>query len=143
MSRRLWQVSTSSSTTRMEVGVLMVHLPACQGPAASSVTVKVLPLPASLVTRSAPWFFSRIGRRVGLQGLLEAPPDGERGPGRDRQAGEVGQGRDDAVGEDDVALDPAEVLVALLGDEVLRVEQVVDGGLDDVERVAQLVGDAA
>ena len=40
-------------------------------------------------------------------------------------------------------LDPLQVLGPLLGRRVAGVEQVVDRGLDHVQRVAQLVGDAA
>ena len=43
----------------------------------------------------------------------------------------------------DVPLDPPQVLGLLLGRGVAGVEQVVDRRLDHVERVAQLVGDAA
>ena len=84
-----------------------------------------------------------VARRVDLEHLAHHRLDGDRPQVRHRHLGEVRQGRDDVVGQLDVPLDPPEVLGLLLGRGVAGVQQVVDRGLDHVERVAQLVGDAA
>ena len=92
-------------------------------------------------SRRVTWIVLR--QRVGLQRLAHALLDRERPQVGHRHLGEVRQGRDDAVGQHDVPLDALQVLGRLLRRRIAGVEQVVDRGLDDVERVAQLVGDAA
>jgi hypothetical protein len=81
--------------------------------------------------------------RVGLQRLLHAALDREGVHLGHWHPGEVGQGHEDAVGPRHVLLDPPQVFGHLLGAGVAGVEQEVGGGLDHVEGVAQLVGDAA